>query len=180
MPTFNTIDLAILALLALGTVRGTFRGLSGELASTIGLVVAAVAGWHFYEPLGQYLTETTRMTPIQADTVSFVVVIGGALILLWALAIILKSIMEFTFKGGLEKVGGAVMGLVRYAVLIAALLLVTYQFATGTAREIVIHESWFGRHTTAELAPLYEELVQRYPDLPPLTGPYENDEPEPE
>lgn len=176
MPPFNTIDIIILALLAIGTLRGVLRGLSGELASIISLVVAAVAGWHFYRPLGEYLADTTRMNAMQADTVSFVVIIGGALILLWALSVILKSIMEFTFKGQIERIGGGMMGLARYALLIAALILVIAQFSSGSVRERVIEESWVGRHTVEQVAPMYEDLVRRYPELPPLPAPEGDDE----
>ena len=181
MPPFNTVDIIIMALLGIGVLRGSMRGLSGELASVISLVVAAVAGWHFYRPLGEYLADTTRMTNVQADTVSFVVIIGGALILLWALSIVLKSIMEFTFKGWLERVGGGVMGVVRYALLLAAALLIIAQFSSGAVRQHVIKESLIGQHALERLVPLYEDLVQRYPELPALTGAEEAadlDEPE--
>ncbi len=168
MPPFNTIDIIILALLAIATLRGVMRGLSGELASLISLVVAAVTGWHYYRPLGEYLADTTRMSAMQADTVAFVVVIGGALILLWALSIVLKSIMEFTFKGEIERIGGGLMGLTRYALILAAFLIVINQFAAGALKQIVIQESFIGRHTIAQVEPLYTDLVRRYPELPAL------------
>lgn len=168
MPPFNTIDIIIIALLAIGALRGVLRGLSGELAGIISLGVAGYAGWRFYRPLGEYLADTTRMTDIQADTVSFIVIIGGALILLWALSIVLKSIMEFTFKGILERVGGGIVGVLRYAVIIAALLMIVAQFSSGAVRRHVIGESFIGQQAAERLAPLYEELVRRYPELPAL------------
>jgi len=130
-----------------------------------------VAGWHFYRPLGEYLADTTRMTEIQADTVSFVVIIGGALILLWTLSIVLKSIMEFTFKGLFERIGGGLFGLLRYALVIAAGILLVVQFSSGAARQHVVEDSLIGRHTVAHVVPLYEDLVRRYPELPSLTVP---------
>ncbi len=168
MPPFNTIDIIIAILLAIGALRGVLRGLSGELAGIISLGVAAFAGWHFYRPLGEYLADTTRMSAIQADTVSFIVIIGGALILLWALSIVLKSIMEFTFKGLLERIGGGIMGVVRYALIMATLVLIFSQFSRGAVRRHVIEESFIGQRAADRLVPLYEDLVRRYPELPAL------------
>lgn len=183
MPAYNTVDLILLALLAIGLLRGTMKGLSGELAGIISLVVAAIAGWHFYRPLGTYLANTTRMTDIQADTVSIVVIIFGALILLWALSMLLRQIMEVTFKGLFERIGGALFGLARYAAILAALLLIISQFAGGSVRDQFVEQSFIGRHALERLVPLYRDLVQRYPDLPALSNeteqdalPYEYDE----
>lgn len=166
MPPFNTIDIILTALLAVGLLRGILRGLSGELASLISLVVAGIVGWRLYPPLGMYLTESTRMTPLQADTVSFLVLLVGALILLWALRIVLKHLMEFTFKGLLERLGGGLIGLLRYAVLLSALILLVHLFGQGTVHRLVAEESFIGRHVGARLVPLYDNWAQDHPSWP--------------
>lgn len=168
MPDYNTIDLVLLALLAIGAVRGGLRGLSGELAGLLSLALAAVAGWHYYRPLGEYLAKSTRMTDLQADTVAFVVVIICALILIWALSTVLRKVMEFTFKGLLERVGGVMVGFLRYAVILAGLLLVVSQWTQGRASHLITEESFLGRHAVERLVPMYRDLVERYPGLPAL------------
>ena len=169
MLMFNTFDLVLLALLAVGLLRGIFRGLSGELAGLIGFAVAVLAGWHFYRPLGEYLSETTRMTAVQSDTTAVVVIVMGALIILWAVSMVMRQIMEVTFRGLLERVGGAIVGVLRYGIVLAALLLVADQFVEGEARRHAIDESYLGQLAVTHLTPLYEDLVTRYPELPALS-----------
>jgi membrane protein required for colicin V production len=170
MPPYNTIDIIIVGLLAVGLLRGIMRGLSGELAGFIALGVALFAGYNFYEPFGIYLSQSTSMNEIQADTVSFVVILIGAMLLMWALRVILKSVMEFTFKGALERAGGAVAGLLRYAVFLSFLILLTRLFGQGTIYNHVIEDSFIGRHTSAWLLTFYEQVADYYPDLPMLPG----------
>ncbi len=164
----HTIDYVLLAILLAGLIRGAFRGLSGELSSVIGLVVTVAVAWHLYQPAGEYLYETTQMTPIQADTMALVVIIVGGLILFFLLALLLKHVMELTFKGPLEPVGGALVGFVRYAAITAALLLLVVQFAPETARDKLESESVLAGWTLDRLIPWYEDMIERYPDFPSL------------
>ncbi len=168
MPMFSPLDIAILVVLAYGLVRGIFRGLSGELAGLLSVAAAGFAGWHLYAPMGRLLEDTTRMTPLQADTAAFFVVIVGALIILYVLSLLFKAVMELTFKGLFERVGGAVAGVTRYAVILAALLLVVDQFARGGVREYIEQDSWITRHALAYLGPWYQEALERYPEWTPF------------
>lgn len=164
MPEFNTLDYILLGLLAVGLIRGTVRGLSGELAGLLGLLIAGFAAWHFYAPLGDMLAETTQLEPIQSDTVAVVVLVIGAMILLYAASMLLKQVMELTFKGGVERLGGALAGLIRYAVILAALLLVVAQFAQGTAQQLIREDSVIASRSLEILVPWYEEVLLRYVD----------------
>lgn len=168
MSMLHTIDLVILAILIGGLIRGAFRGLSGELSSAIGLVATVIVAWHFYVPLGQYLYETTRMTQIQADTMALLVIIVGGLIAFFLLALLLKHIMQLTFKGPLEPVGGALVGMIRYGLITVALLLLLVQFATDSIREKIETESILASRTLQYVIPWYEDMIDRYPDWPAL------------
>lgn len=171
MPTFSIVDLIIMALVAWGTVRGVFRGLSGELAHLLSLAVAIWVGWQGHEPLGQYLEATTRMDPLQANTVALVAVIAGALLLMWLLFAVLKLIMSFSFRSGLERLGGAVAGFTRYALWCALLILLIAIWAPESVRHPVAETSYIGSHALDHLLPRYEAWLDRYPDwpLPPAT-----------
>lgn len=164
-PLFNTVDIVIVALLLVGILRGTTRGLSGELASIISIAAAVFAGWYLYRPLGEYLSSTMEWSDLQADTLAFIIIIVAALILMMLVRRMLKAIMKFSFEGALERGGGALFGFVRYAVLMAALLVAIAVFGEGRLREQVVDESLIGRHAIAHLMPLYEELADRYPGL---------------
>lgn len=160
----HTIDYVILAILLAGLIRGAFRGLSGELSSALGLVATVAVAWHLYEPAGDYLHDTTQMTPIQADTMALLVIIVGGLLLFFLLALLLKQLMQLTFKGPLEPVGGALFGLIRYGVIAAALLLLVFQFSTDAVRDRMESESMLAGWTLERLIPWYEDLIDRYPE----------------
>ncbi len=182
MPAFSMVDLVIMGLLAWGTVRGVFRGLSGELARLFSLAVAVWAGWQVHDPLGQYLETTTRMDPLQANTVALVVVMACALLLMWALFALLKLVMSFSFRAGLERVGGGVAGFARHALWCAVLLLVIALWAPESIRQPVEESSYIGSQTLARLLPRYKALVARHPEWPLPTvppDPIPTDEPAP-
>ncbi len=166
MPTFSMVDLIILALLAWGTVRGVFRGLSGELAHLLSLAVAVWVGWQGHEPLGQYLEATTRMESVQAHTVALIAVIIGALLLMWALFALLRLIMSFSFRTGLERIGGALAGFIRYALWCAVALLLIALWAPEAVRVPVAETSYIGSQTLIHILPRYEALLERHPDWP--------------
>ena len=48
----NLVDIVALALIALGSIHGFIRGLSGELSHLIGMLVAFIFGMWCKEPLG--------------------------------------------------------------------------------------------------------------------------------
>lgn len=172
MPPFNTVDIILAGLLAVGLLRGVLRGLSGELASIISLAAACAAGWYLYRPLGVYLNESTSLTEVQADTLSFAIIIVGALILLWALRVVLKQLMAFSFKGLLERIGGGILGTCRYAVFLVAVIGLVHLFGQGATRREVVEESFIGRHVSEQLMPIYEEWAQRHPTWPTPPEPF--------
>ncbi len=166
MPPFNTIDIIFAGLLLVGVLRGTLRGLSGELASLLGFVAAVFIGWKMYTPLGQYLMETTQLSAFQAETVSFITILIAIMVLLWALRIVLKRIMAVTFKGLIERIGGGVLGLIRYGLFLTALILAVSLFGHQRLREEVIDASFVGRHINEQLAPRYAQWAERHPHWP--------------
>jgi hypothetical protein len=71
--------------------------------------------------------------------------------------------MEFTFKGPLERVGGALLGAGALCADPAALILIIcpvfQRRRTATGHQGIV----IGRHTVEQALPLYEDLVRRYP-----------------
>ncbi len=170
MPEFNIIDYLIMGWLLLGLLRGTLRGLSGELAGLMGLIIATVVAWYFYHPVGEFFAKTTELSPIQADTMALLVIIVGALIVLALVSALLKQVMELTFRGLFDRFGGGLSGLLRYAAIMAAVLLLIAQFGGPGLRAAVERDSILGSRALDELIPWYEQMVERYPDLPAFSA----------
>jgi membrane protein required for colicin V production len=165
------VDYLLMGFLGVGLLRGISRGLSGELARLLGLAAAIGAAWYFRGPVGDYVSETTTLSETQADTLSLAALMVGGLLIFWALMLVLKKIMEFSFKGPLERLGGALLGVARAAVVLAIVLILLAQFAPAGVKEPVLEDSRIGRQAMQQLLPVYEELVARYPQLLPLPEP---------
>ena len=173
---FNAVDAVAAVLLAVGIFTGMRRGLSGELARLIGAGVSLYAGWFFYQPAGQYLFKVTRLSSQGASALAFVLVIVGAGVLMILLRLVLRHIMEFTFKGPIERVGGALAGLLRSAVVVTAAILVLSLWPHEYLHRVFAEDSFCGRLIYTYLEPVYEEWSEKYPLLPDMKKPGDEEE----
>ena len=167
--TYNIIDIIIAIFLAIGLIQGIRRGLSGELARLIGIIVAVWAGWHFYHPLGNRLLQSTRLGEQEAYAAAFFICLAGIVLIMVILRLILRKIMEITFKGGfVERVGGACAGLLRSALICAAILFFLNLLPSDYIRQKVSQDSIAGRLVSTQLPKAYHTMRSWIPGLPPL------------
>lgn len=166
------LDIILLIILALGLVQGLRRGLSGEIARLIGTILAVWAGWYFYHPLGRTIMENTRLTDEEAFATSFFICLVGVFIAFLLLRLLFGKIMEVTFKGsGLERVGGALAGLLRTMIACAALLFFLHLLPSAFLRQSIAEDSYFGRIVTRRVPELWQSLRTDFPETPALPEP---------
>jgi uncharacterized membrane protein required for colicin V production len=120
----NVLDIIALILVALGTFQGFRRGLSGELAGLVSVVIAFLIGITFYVPFGVWFAEHTRLDEESARVVAFVVtvLVAGALLVL--LRLVLSLVMKVVVEKKVDKVGGCIAGFVRSLVLVLTVFLI--------------------------------------------------------
>ncbi len=162
---FNVVDLVVLALLVLGLIRGLARGLSGELATLISAAAALAAGWFGYQPLGNYLREHTRLVGPAAYAAAFAASLVGAYIAMLLLRFVLHLIMDFAFKGGIERIGGGAAGVVRAGVFCAIALFLLGLVPHAYIHKLFVEDSFFGRLVSRVGVPAYEEFAEEHPGL---------------
>ncbi len=116
----NWVDIVIIIYLCLSVLSGFMQGLIRTVLSIIGLIVGIILAAHFYKQLGDILTFISNKNV--ADVVAFIiillVVIGIAAFIAWILRSLIKAIM----LGWVDKIGGAVLGLILGALSISAFL----------------------------------------------------------
>jgi membrane protein required for colicin V production len=116
----NWVDIVIIIYLCLSVISGFMQGLIRTVLSIIGLIVGIILAAHFYKQLGDALTFISNRNV--ADVVAFVfillVVMGIAALIAWFLRSLIKAIM----LGWVDKIGGAVLGLILGALSISAIL----------------------------------------------------------
>ena len=77
----------------------------------------------------------------------------------------LRHVMEFAFKGRLERVGGALCGLLRACVVALFFLLLASLAPQPELAALVTERSVFGRLAATYVRPIYTDLADRRPDL---------------
>jgi membrane protein required for colicin V production len=116
----NWVDIVIIIYLCLSVLSGFMQGLIRTVLSIIGLIVGIILAAHFYKQLGDVLTFISNKNV--ADVVAFIfillVVMGIAALIAWFLRSLIKAIM----LGWVDKIGGAVLGLILGALSISAIL----------------------------------------------------------
>lgn len=171
----NITDGCVLVLLGLGLIGGIRRGLSGELLRIASIILAFVAGWRGTEPLTHYLEDLTGRTPAELKPAAFIGLVVISYLALSILRRALRLMVDFSFKGQLEVMGGAVTGLVRAGFFASLVLLGASLIPHEPLREAVRH-SITGQWVNAHVRPRFDDLVARNPEfqLPELIDPESN------
>ena len=162
---FNVVDIAAVVLIIFGLVRGLMKGLSGELAGLLSAAAAVAGGWYGYQPLGNFLADKTRLSEPATVAVAFILALIGAYILMRILRLVLRSVMEFSFKGKIEKIGGMLAGGIRMTVVVAALVLMMALWPHEYLHRLFAEESVFGHFVFGTLGPVYEKIAEEHPAL---------------
>ena len=158
---YNWVDAVFAAVLVYGAVMGLARGLSHELATLIGMVVAVIVTRLFYEPVSAWIcgrwgwdAEITRLAAV-------VVLALAALYGMRLLRIALGTLMTFSFKGLVERVGGLLTGVVRQGTVFLVLLLAASFVPSSGLQRAVMYDSATGRTVLPFLVATYNEMAAK-------------------
>jgi membrane protein required for colicin V production len=126
----NWFDAVLIVVLILSTLLGVWRGLISMLLPLIGLILGIyVAGKH-YGTLGGWLPIDNEE---HAKWAAYAIIVIAFLIIFGILAIILKRFVKWTLLGWVDRLGGAILGLVSGALFIAAALAACVKFDFGAS-----------------------------------------------
>lgn len=167
---YNFVDIACAIIFVLGLINGFMRGLSGELAHFVSLIVAFIASWRIYPIAGPWLSKLTGMSGPLGHALSFLGVLIGAFIFMMIVRALLRNILEFTFKGRVERVGGMLMGGGMALVLLLAAFLSFNCMQQPDVRRITLEESLTGRTLNRWLPVVFEDLSEDVQSLKKLPG----------
>ena len=155
----SLVDVIALAAIALGTVRGYFRGLSGELARVISLVAAFAIGLRFYEPLAEQVMAYTRISGENAPVAAFIITVAAAIVCLFLMRFVLKRIMKVVIEERADKVGGVIAGLLRSVLVVLIVFLALNLWPNERLNRVFGEESLIGR-VVLKAAPRAREYVE--------------------
>lgn len=194
---FNAVDAIVAVFLLAGLVGGVRRGLSGELARAVIAVGCIVAAMLYTQPLADWGARRFGLDADRAYLGALVALLLGSFSALTTIRLLLGNLMDFHFKGRLERVGGGLCGLLRASVVMAIVLQLLSLIPNPNLHRLLSQESWAGRRAIPLLRPMYESLSTRVPalraaerpveppleeapaELLPVTGPADDLEPYP-
>ncbi len=116
----NWLDIVIIIGLIISLVSGIQQGLIKVLFTLVGGIIGVVLAGRYSDALAEKLSFISD--PGIAGIVAFVIIVLAALIVATILGIIVKKIVSAVLLGWLDKLGGAVVGVVLGAITIGALL----------------------------------------------------------
>ena len=165
----NVVDVAAVALLAWGALTGLIRGLSGEIARIISLVLACVGGLFAYQPLTHKVMEYTRIPEQWAQPAAFIAVF----ILVWffikIFRILIGGLLELATdeKSLFQRITGMGAGFARMFILVGAVFFFMTIIPNERMNQLFGVESRVGQ-VYQKCRPYYDSLAEKVPGLPAL------------
>jgi uncharacterized membrane protein required for colicin V production len=173
MAGFNFVDGIVAAILVVGIADGTRRGLSGEAATLVATAASGLAAWKFSGWARELILRNTSFSAKEATIAGVVAVFAVAFVALWIIRKSLAAMMQFNFKGKVERIGGALCGLIRYSVITACVLLTATFIPNDKVQKAVADDSASGHFVYQRVRPMYEDLAKKH-DIPLPPGPKES------
>ena len=114
------LDIVILVAIAIATFLGLRMGLIKAVLVLVGIIVGVILAGHYSGPLGQRLT----FIPGEgvAKVVAFAIILIGVMIIAAVLAWVLTRAVSAIKLGWVNRLGGAILGLLLGALFCGALL----------------------------------------------------------
>jgi membrane protein required for colicin V production len=119
-------SIIILGFLAIGAITGGIKGFSRQIIELVGLVVsflvaAVVGSW-----LAEFLSSNTSVPHAPALVISFIVVFVAGLVAFHFVAIAVQKLIHTSLLGWLDRLGGAVLGLVAATLIASVMITIMY------------------------------------------------------
>ncbi len=116
------INIVLSAILVIGTIIGYRKGLLRQVLELAGIVVSFILSLLLAGALAAFLSERTPLPYSPSLIISFIIIFIGGLVAFRYLAILLQKLIRMTILGWVDRLSGAVLGLIT-AMVIGSLLI---------------------------------------------------------
>ena len=117
----NKIDIILLVILGFGLVRGFMRGLIIEMASLLAIVVGIYGATHFSFFTARLLGELMPSSQQTIEVVAFGLTLIVLMLAVMFLAKVLTKMLKAAELGFLNRLAGALFGVLKAAVIVGSL-----------------------------------------------------------
>lgn len=123
----NPFDILMITILAYGLVRGIFRGLVKEIASIIGVLGGFYAAYTYYPHVARLLSPWIT-NPSYLNILSYLMIFTLVVLVVGILAVIIKYLLNIAYLGWVDRVCGALFGVLKGGLVICVLFIVLTAF----------------------------------------------------
>ena len=139
----NSFDILIITILAYGLIRGIFRGLIREISAIVGVLGGFYAAYSYY-PRVANLISAWISNSAYLNIVSYLIIFSAVVIIVNILAIVIKYLLNIAYLGWVDRVCGALFGMIKGGLAICVLFIALTAFLPKGAA--IIKESTLSPH----------------------------------
>jgi len=118
----NYLDIAILVIIAGFLLKGVFRGLLREVCSLLGLLVGGFLAFRYQGPLGEVIMDASGWPGQLSLVLAFLALFLSSVVFFGLLGYLLSRFVKLVFLGGMNRVAGAIFGIIQGVLLLAIVL----------------------------------------------------------
>ena len=123
----NPFDILIITILMYGLIRGIFRGLVREISSIVGVLGGFYAAYTYYPHVAGLISPWIS-DPAYLNIVSYMAVFSIVVVIVGILAVVIKYLLNIAYLGWVDRVCGALFGLLKGALVVCVLFIVFTAF----------------------------------------------------
>jgi membrane protein required for colicin V production len=170
----STADIILLVILVLGAYSGYKKGLILELIAILAFILAIIGGFKLLHIGMEYVSKVYDGFGNFLPFVAFLVLFVLILIIVNMAGNILKKIIDWTPFGVLDNFAGAVIGVIKWALMLSIVLWVMTslsinlpEFFTKNSKILPIITGFAGQvsHFISTIFPSFENFIQTLEDL---------------
>ncbi|MEZ5198965.1 MAG: CvpA family protein [Bacteroidales bacterium] len=124
----NYIDIILIIPIIWFAYQGFRHGLIIELASLVALILGIYAAMYFSHYAGNFLTNSLGIETEYLPVISFILTFVVVVILVYVVGKILEKLINMVALGFLNKMAGAVFGMLKATVLLSIIILILNHF----------------------------------------------------
>jgi uncharacterized membrane protein required for colicin V production len=152
---FGIFDLVYAVYFVFAFFRGFFRGFPEELSRLLGTGLIFFASIKFYQPFSEFIIHYTRLDdPLASKALAYLLIFLCLLIAWKLLTYLIHKTLDWTCPKQLRQFGGALVGLVKSAIIVSVILSAVLISGHRSLTESMVENSWFGR-TAQQLLPAH-------------------------
>lgn len=123
----NPFDILIITILAYGLIRGIFRGLVREISSIVGVLGGFYAAYTYYPHVARLISPWIS-NPAYLNILSYMAVFSAVVIVVGVLAVVIKYLLNIAYLGWVDRVCGALFGVLKGGLVSCVLFIVLTAF----------------------------------------------------